>query len=48
MFILKLEFIDHAPGSEIRLDGVPKKWIRSDTGEWIEKADKRAWWKFWK
>src|SRR5436853_41258 len=28
-----LEFIDHAPGAEIRLDGVPKRWIRSDTGE---------------
>ena len=43
-----LEFIDHAPGTEIRLTGVSKKWTRSKTGVWIEEADKKAWWKFWK
>jgi hypothetical protein len=31
-----LEFIDHALGAEVRLRGVPKKWIRSATGEWVE------------
>lgn len=48
-----LEFVDHAPGAEIRLDGVPKKWTRSATGEWTE-ADvaeelpaRSPWWKFW-
>jgi hypothetical protein len=30
-----LEFIDHAPGTEIRLEGVPKTWMRAASGEWI-------------
>ena len=34
-----LEFINHAPGTEIRLDGVPKKWVRSASGEWIENKE---------
>jgi hypothetical protein len=48
-----LEFIDHAPGAEIRFDGIPKRWIRSATGEWMEtdsmreKPEKSPWWKFW-
>jgi len=48
-----LEFIDHAPGTEIRLDGVPKRWIRSETGEWkeidtaAERQPARSWWRFW-
>jgi hypothetical protein len=48
-----LEFVDNAPGTEIRLDGVPKKWVRSETGEWIEsetegaKKPDKSWWKFW-
>lgn len=29
-----LGFVDHAPGTEIRLDGVPKKWVRTASGEW--------------
>ncbi len=48
-----LELIDHAPGTEIRLDGVPKKWVRTASGEWAE-SDAEAspdvikpWWKFW-
>ncbi len=36
-----LEFVDPAPGTEIRLDGVPKKWTRSASGEWIETEDGR-------
>jgi hypothetical protein len=48
-----LEFIDHAPGTEIRLDGVPKKWVRTESGGWAESdADAspdrgKPWWKFW-
>ena len=48
-----LEFIDHAPGTEVRLDGVPKKWVRTAAGEWAESdADdsplvRKPWWKFW-
>ena len=41
-----LEFVDHAPGTEITLKGVPKKWVRSESGEWIEQAQK-PWWRFW-
>ena len=31
-----LELIDHAPGTEIRLKGVSKKWVRQANGEWTE------------
>ncbi len=31
-----VEFVDHSPGSTIRLDGVPKEWVREKTGEWRE------------
>ena len=42
-----LEFIDHAEGTEITLDGVPKKWTRSPSGEWVESSQKKPWWRFW-
>jgi hypothetical protein len=42
-----LEFVDHGAGTEIRLDGVPKKWVRTATGEWAEKPDRKPWWRFW-
>lgn len=48
-----LELVDHAPGTEIRLDGVRKKWVRTASGEWAESdADAspdviKPWWKFW-
>jgi hypothetical protein len=47
-----IEFLDHAPGTEIRLDSVPKKWTRSASGEWVEErveppSGRRPWWKFW-
>jgi hypothetical protein len=32
-----VEFVDHGPGTEITLEGVPKKWTRDATGEWVEK-----------
>ena len=41
-----LELVDHAPGTEITVDGVPKKRVRVKSGEWIENA-KKPWWKFW-
>lgn len=44
-----VEFIDHSPGTEITLDGIPKKWIREASGEWREESNtKRRWWEFWK
>ena len=46
-----LEFVDHAPGTEITLEGVPKRWTRSADGEWIEEstseAPNRPWWRYW-
>lgn len=42
-----VEFIDHAPGSEITLEGVPKKWTRGEAGEWTESSTKKPWWQFW-
>lgn len=47
-----VEFIDHSPGTEITLDGVAKKWIRTDTGEWREESTQnespgKPWWLFW-
>lgn len=42
-----LEFVDHAAGTEITLDGVDKKWVRTDTGEWevesLSKSRKSIW-----
>lgn len=34
-----LEFVDYAAGTEIRLDGVAKKWTRNASGEWVELSD---------
>jgi hypothetical protein len=31
-----LEFVDHVPGTEIALKGIPKKWVRQVSGEWME------------
>lgn len=47
-----VDLVDHSPGTEIRLDGVSKKWTRAADGSWIEentsgpKAGK-PWWRFW-
>ena len=30
-----LEFVDHAPGTEIRIN--EKRWVRSESGEWESK-----------
>lgn len=46
-----VEFVDHGPGTEVTIDGVAKKWIRTETGDWKEESteNKRAkpWWRFW-
>jgi hypothetical protein len=37
-FTLELvEFLNLDAGTTFRLDGVPKKWVRQETGEWQEK-----------
>lgn len=45
-----VEFLDHAPGTEIKLDGVAKKWTRTEDGGWKEEPldeKKKPWWKLW-
>lgn len=48
-----IEFVDHAPGTEISLEGIPKKWVRTEAGEWVESETgdsthtSKSWWKFW-
>ena len=42
-----LEFVDHGAGTEISLDGVPKKFTRNASGEWVESPQKKPWWRFW-
>lgn len=45
-----VEFLDHAAGTEVRLDGLDMRWIRTAEGSWKEKSagkPKRPWWKFW-
>ncbi len=46
-----LELVDHGEGTEIRLNGVDKKWTRAADGSWIETSagpqPRRTWWKFW-
>ena len=48
-----LELINHAPGTEITLDGVPKKWIRTASGDWAESdtddsvSVSKPWWRIW-
>ena len=33
-----LEFVDHGAGTEITLEGVPKKWTRNPDGTWDESS----------
>lgn len=35
-----LEFVDHAPGSELRLGA--KTWVRSESGDWVQVVDSPA------
>lgn len=32
-----LEFVDGNAGMEISLEGVDKKWVKAESGEWVEK-----------
>lgn len=45
-----IEHLDSGNGTEIRLDGVDKKWTKGEKGEWIEENTQkdRKWWEFWK
>ena len=46
-----LEFVDHAPGTEIIIGS--KRMVRDSSGAWIEDAPKepktsaKPWWRFW-
>src|SRR5437868_4961856 len=31
-----IEFVDHSPGMTVELEGVPKRWVRQESGEWLE------------
>lgn len=42
-----LELVDHAPRTEITINGVAKKWTRAADGSWIENSTGAPWWKFW-
>jgi hypothetical protein len=44
-----LEFVDHAPGTVIAIEGAPMTWVRVASGEWKEIRTKptKPWWKFW-
>ena len=33
-----VEFLDHASGTEIQLDGIAKKWTRTEEGDWKEES----------
>lgn len=35
-----VELIDHNPGQEIRLDGIPRRWVRRADGTWDEIDDR--------
>ena len=49
-----IEFLHHNPGMDIRLDGVPKRWVRRADGGWDEVPNesptpapyvgRRTWW----
>ena len=46
-----VEFLDHAPGTEITIQGVAKKWVRTESGEWQEEStatkSAKRWWRCW-
>jgi hypothetical protein len=43
-----VEFIDHGAGQEITIKCVPKKLVRTASGEWLEQSTAKPWWKFWR
>jgi hypothetical protein len=43
-----LEFLDHAPGTEVWVSGAPFKEIRNADGSWRRAPiSRKPWWKFW-
>ena len=45
-----LEVLDHAAGTELRVEGSDKRWIRTADGGWQEESvaeERKPWWKFW-
>jgi hypothetical protein len=36
-----LELVDHAPGKVVMIDAIPKKWIRAESGKWVEELSTR-------
>lgn len=43
----QLELVDHGAGAEITLDGVDKKWTRTESGEWDEFPQRTKVRSFW-
>ena len=47
-----VEFVGHAPGTEIRIEGSASKWVRTEAGSWQKEKTKpephKPWWRFWK
>ena len=54
-----IEHIDNGQGTVITLDGIDKKWIKGENGDWIEQdtspikielnqlKNRKDWWRFW-
>jgi hypothetical protein len=42
-----LEFVDHGVGAEITINGVNKKWTRTESGEWEESPGAERHRSFW-
>jgi hypothetical protein len=44
-------FVDHAPGTEIGIDGAGETLVRQADGSWVKRETARhtprPWWKFW-
>lgn len=40
-----VEFIDHAPGTEVDIGS--ERFTRTERGDWIKKGVGKPWWKFW-
>ncbi|PIQ14979.1 MAG: hypothetical protein COW67_10890 [Flavobacteriales bacterium CG18_big_fil_WC_8_21_14_2_50_32_9] len=38
-----VEYLNNGQGTEITLDGIDKKWIKGDNGEWFEEDTSPTW-----
>lgn len=36
-----LELVNHAPGKVVVIDAIPKKWVRAESGKWVEELSTR-------